>query len=173
MIRFNQFSLARGVKPLFENTTFTLNPGEKAGLIGANGAGKSTLFGVLLGRLQPDGGDVSFPPNWQVAHVSQETPAIERSALDYTLDGDAELRAIEARIDAASASGDGNEEAEAHAALADVDGYTARSRAETLLAGLGFSQVEIGRSVMSFSGGWRMRLNLAQALMCRSDLLLL
>ncbi|MCY0386329.1 ATP-binding cassette domain-containing protein [Robbsia sp. Bb-Pol-6] len=173
MIRFNQFSLARGVKPLFENTTFTLNPGEKAGLIGANGAGKSTLFGVLLGRLQADGGDVSFPPTWQVAHVSQETPAIERSALDYTLDGDAELRAIEARIDAASASGDGNEEAEAHAALADVDGYTARSRAETLLAGLGFSQVEIGRSVMSFSGGWRMRLNLAQALMCRSDLLLL
>ena len=173
MIRFNQFSLARGVKPLFENTTFTLNPGEKAGLIGANGAGKSTLFSVLLGRLHPDGGDASFPPTWSVAHVSQETPAIERSALDYTLDGDAELRAIEARIAQASASGDGNAEAEAHAAFADVDGYTAHSRAETLLSGLGFSAAEMTRSVTSFSGGWRMRLNLAQALMCRSDLLLL
>lgn len=173
MIRFNQFSLARGIKPLFENTTFTLNPGEKASLIGANGAGKSTLFSVLLGRLHADGGDVSFPPTWSVAHVSQETPATNRTALEYTLDGDADLRAIEARIDAASASGDGHAEAEAHGELADVDGYTAPSRAETLLAGLGFSQAEMGRSVTSFSGGWRMRLNLAQALMCRSDLLLL
>ncbi|WP_320534616.1 ATP-binding cassette domain-containing protein [Robbsia andropogonis] len=173
MIRFQQFTLARGTKPLFDNATFTLNPGEKAGLIGANGAGKSTLFSVLLGRLHPDGGDASFPPTWQVAHVSQETPAVARTAVEYTLDGDAELREIEARIAAASASGDGEADALAHGAYADADGYTAASRAETLLAGLGFSQAEMHRPVTSFSGGWRMRLNLAQALMCRSDLLLL
>ncbi|WP_347554462.1 ATP-binding cassette domain-containing protein [Robbsia sp. KACC 23696] len=173
MIRFQQFTLARGTKPLFENATFTLNPGEKAGLIGANGAGKSTLFAVLLGRLHPDAGDASFPPTWQVAHVSQETPAVSRTAVEYTLDGDAELRAIEQRIADASESGDGEAEALAHGAYADADGYTAASRAETLLAGLGFSQVEMQRPVTSFSGGWRMRLNLAQALMCRSDLLLL
>ncbi|MGE8491380.1 MAG: ATP-binding cassette domain-containing protein, partial [Paraburkholderia nemoris] len=93
MIRFNQFSLARGTKPLFENTTFTLNPGEKAGLVGANGAGKSTLFAVLLGELHADGGDFSIPPNWQIAHVAQETPAADKTALAYTLDGDAALRA--------------------------------------------------------------------------------
>ncbi len=173
MIRFQQFTLARGTKPLFDKATFTLNPGEKAGLIGANGAGKSTLFSVLLGRLHPDGGEASFPPNWQVAHVSQETPAVSRTAVEYTLDGDAELRAIEQRIAEASESGDGEAEAIAHGHYADADGYTAASRAETLLAGLGFSQVEMQRPVTSFSGGWRMRLNLAQALMCRSDLLLL
>ncbi len=88
MIRFNQFSLSRGTKPLFEGTTFALNPGEKAGLVGANGAGKSTLFSVLRGELHADGGDVSMPPSWQIAHVSQETPAVDRNALDYTLDGD-------------------------------------------------------------------------------------
>ena len=99
MIRFNQFSLARGTKPLFDNTTFTLNPGEKAGLVGANGAGKSTLFAVLLGELHADGGDFSMPPTWRIAHVAQETPAVDKTALAYTLDGDAALRDIEARID--------------------------------------------------------------------------
>ena len=173
MIRFNQFSLARGTKPLFEQTTFTLNPGEKAGLVGANGAGKSTLFSVLLGELHADGGDVSIPPSWQIAHVAQETPAADKTALDYTLDGDAALRVIEARIAAASAAHDGAAEAEAHAAFADADGYTAPARAEALLLGLGFTLEQTRASVGSFSGGWRMRLNLAQALMCRSDLLLL
>ncbi|WP_109478612.1 ATP-binding cassette domain-containing protein [Paraburkholderia sp. C35] len=173
MIRFNQFSLARGTKPLFEQTTFTLNPGEKAGLVGANGAGKSTLFSVLLGELHADGGDVSMPPSWQIAHVAQETPAVDKTALEYTLDGDAALRAIEARIAAASAAHDGAAEAEAHAAVADADGYTAPARAEALLLGLGFTLDQTRASVGSFSGGWRMRLNLAQALMCRSDLLLL
>ncbi|MEM5439301.1 ATP-binding cassette domain-containing protein [Paraburkholderia diazotrophica] len=173
MIRFNQFSLARGTKPLFEQTTFTLNPGEKAGLVGANGAGKSTLFSVLLGELHADGGDFAMPPSWQIAHVAQETPAVDKTALDYTLDGDAALRAIEARIAAASAAHDGAAEAEAHAAFADADGYTAPARAETLLLGLGFTLDQTRASVSSFSGGWRMRLNLAQALMCRSDLLLL
>ena len=173
MIRFNQFCLARGTKPLFEQTTFTLNPGEKAGLVGANGAGKSTLFAVLLGELHADAGDFSMPPTWQIAHVAQETPAADKTALAYTLDGDTALRAIEARIAAASAAHDGAAEGEAHAAFADADGYTAPARAEALLLGLGFTLEQTREPVSSFSGGWRMRLNLAQALMCRSDLLLL
>ncbi|TCK43241.1 ATP-binding cassette subfamily F protein 3 [Paraburkholderia sp. BL8N3] len=173
MIRFNQFTLARGTKPLFDATTFALNPGEKAGLVGANGAGKSTLFSVLRGELHADGGDFSMPPSWQIAHVAQETPAVDRTALDYTLDGDAQLRAIEARIAAASAAHDGAAEAHEHAAFADADGYTAPARAEALLLGLGFTLAQTREPVSSFSGGWRMRLNLAQALMCRSDLLLL
>ncbi|WP_028231870.1 ATP-binding cassette domain-containing protein [Paraburkholderia mimosarum] len=173
MIRFNQFTLARGTKPLFEQTSFTLNPGEKAGLVGANGAGKSTLFAVLRGELHADAGDFSLPPSWRIAHVAQETPAVDRTALDYTLDGDAALREIEARIAAASAAHDGAAEAEAHGAFADADGYTAPARAEALLLGLGFTLEQTRQPVASFSGGWRMRLNLAQALMCRSDLLLL
>ncbi|MEX3526546.1 MAG: ATP-binding cassette domain-containing protein [Burkholderia sp.] len=173
MIRFSQFSLSRGTKPLFEGTTFALNPGEKAGLVGANGAGKSTLFSVLRGELHADGGDFSMPPSWQIAHVSQETPAVDRHALDYTLDGDVALRRIEARIAEAAAAHDGAAEAEAHAAFADADGYTAPARAEALLLGLGFTLTQTRESVANFSGGWRMRLNLAQALMCRSDLLLL
>jgi len=173
VIRFNQFTLARGTKPLFADTSFTLNPGEKAGLVGANGAGKSTLFAVLRGELHADAGDFSLPPSWRIAHVAQETPAADRTALDYTLDGDAALREIEARIAAASAAHDGAAEAEAHAAFADADGYTAPARAEALLLGLGFTLDQTRASVASFSGGWRMRLNLAQALMCRSDLLLL
>jgi len=173
VIRFNQFSLARGVKPLFESTTFSLNPGEKAGLVGANGAGKSTLFAVLRGLLHSDGGDVSVPPSWQIAHVAQETPAVDRSAADYTLDGDAVLRKIEAEIERAAAAHDGAAEGNAHVAYADADGYTAIPRAEALLLGLGFTLEQTRQSVSSFSGGWRMRLNLAQALMCRSDLLLL
>ncbi|NVI08157.1 ATP-binding cassette domain-containing protein [Paraburkholderia youngii] len=173
MIRFNQFSLARGTKPLFDNTTFTLNPGEKSGLVGANGAGKSTLFAVLRGELHADGGDFSIPPTWRIAHVAQETPAVDKTALAYTLDGDAALRDIEARIASASAAHDGAAEAEAHAAFADADGYTAPARAEALLLGLGFTLDQTREPVTSFSGGWRMRLNLAQALMCRSDLLLL
>ena len=173
VIRFNQVSLARGTKPLFDNATFTLNPAEKAGLVGANGAGKSTLFAMLRDQLHPDAGDLQFPPTWRVAHVAQDTPAVDRSALEYTLDGDTDLRDAQARIAAASAAHDGHAEAEAHAAFADADGYTAPARAETLLLGLGFTLEQTRASVASFSGGWRMRLNLAQALMCRSDLLLL
>ena len=173
MIRFNQFSLSRGVKPLFEATSFVLNPGEKAGLVGANGAGKSTLFAVLRGELHADAGDVSLPPTWRIAHVAQDTPAAEKSALEYTLDGDADLREVEARIAAAERAHDGEALAHEHAAFADADGYTAPARAEALLLGLGFTLAQTRESVASFSGGWRMRLNLAQALMCRSDLLLL
>lgn len=173
MIRFDQFTLARGVKPLFEKTSFTLNPGEKAGLVGANGAGKSSLFAVLRGTLQADAGDASWPLSWRIAHVAQETPETERSALDYTLDGDTVLREIEVQIASAHAAHDGLTEANAHAAFADADGYTAPARAQTLLLGLGFTLEQTQQPVAHFSGGWRMRLNLAQALMCRSDLLLL
>ncbi|GLU31669.1 ATP-binding cassette domain-containing protein [Trinickia caryophylli] len=173
MIRFNQFSLARGVKPLFEGASFALNPGEKAGLVGANGAGKSTLFAVLRGELHPDAGDVALPPSWRIAHVAQETPAETKSALEYTLDGDAALREIETQMRTAEAAHDGEALGHAHAAFADADGYTAPARAEALLLGLGFTLAQTREPVSSFSGGWRMRLNLAQALMCRSDLLLL
>ncbi|WP_150590520.1 ATP-binding cassette domain-containing protein [Pandoraea eparura] len=173
MIRFEHLTLARGTKPLFEDTSVTLNPGERVGLVGANGAGKSTLFALLRGQLHADGGDVFVPSRWRVAHVMQETPAVERSALDYVLDGDTRLREIEANIAAAENAHDGHAQADAHAAFADADGYTAPARGEALLLGLGFTLAQTQLPVARFSGGWRMRLNLAQALMCPSDLLLL
>ncbi len=173
VIRIDQLVLQRGTKVLFDHTSVTLNPGERVGLVGANGSGKSTLFAMLRGELHADGGDVFVPAVWRVAHVAQETPAVDRSAVDYVIDGDTRLREIEARIAAAQAAGDGTAEGEAHAAFADADGYTAPARAEALLLGLGFTLAQVAQPVASFSGGWRMRLNLAQALMCPSDLLLL
>ncbi len=173
MIRIESLTLQRGTKPLFENASAMVYAGEKAGLVGANGSGKSTLFAMLRGKLHADGGELDFPSSWRVAHVAQETPAVERTALDYVLDGDTRLREIEAQLVKAQAAHDGHAEAEAHIAYADADGYTAASRAGALLLGLGFSVAETAQSVASFSGGWRMRLNLAQALMCPSDLLLL
>ena len=173
MIRFSQVTLARGAKVLLEAADLTLNPGEHVGLIGANGSGKSSLFALLCGELHTDKGEVGFPAHWRIAHVAQETPALDRPATEYAIDGDTALRSLEARLAAAEASGDGALMGELHAALADADAYTARSRAETLLLGLGFRADELYGPVASFSGGWRMRLNLAQALMCRSDLLLL
>jgi ATP-binding cassette subfamily F protein 3 len=173
LIRFSQVTLARGAKPLFEGADLTLNPGERVGLVGANGSGKSSLFALLRGELHTDKGEVEFPAHWRIAHVAQETPALERPATEYAIDGDTALRELEAKLAAADASGDGALMGELHAALADADVYTVRSRAETLLLGLGFAADELYRAVAGFSGGWRMRLNLAQALMCRSDLLLL
>ena len=173
VIRIESLTLQRGLKPLFENASAVVHPGEKAGLVGANGSGKSTLFAMLRGTFHADGGELDFPTAWRVAHVAQETPAVERSALDYVLDGDTRLREIEERLAKAQAAHDGHAEAEAHIAYADADGYTAASRAGALLLGLGFSVTETMQPVASFSGGWRMRLNLAQALMCPSDLLLL
>ncbi len=173
VIRFDDLVLQRGTKVLFDNASATLNPGERAGLVGVNGSGKSTLFALLRGELHADGGEVLMPPTWQIAHVAQETPAVERSALDYTLDGDTRLRDIERRLADAEARHDGHAQAEAHAAFADADGYTAPARAQALLLGLGFTMAQTQQPVASFSGGWRMRLNLAQALMCPSDLLLL
>ncbi|WP_343722581.1 ATP-binding cassette domain-containing protein [Herbaspirillum seropedicae] len=177
MIRFQQVSLQRGVKPLLENVDLTLNPGDKIGLIGANGAGKSSLFAMLRGELHADQGNIDFPARWRMAYVAQETPALDRPAIEYAIDGDAHLRQLEADLARAEAQPDdkhdGNHIAELHTALADADAYTVRSRAEQLLLGLGFSLEQMERPVASFSGGWRMRLNLAQALMCPSDLLLL
>ena len=173
MIRLRTLTLIRGTKPLLEAADLTLNPGEKVGLIGANGSGKSSLFALLRGELHADGGDADFPAAWRVAHVAQETPALERSALDYAIDGDTTLRRLEQELEAAEAVHDGHRIGELHAALQDADAYTAKARAETLLTGLGFAREQLSRPVAGFSGGWRMRLNLAQALMCPSDLLLL
>jgi ATP-binding cassette subfamily F protein 3 len=173
MIRFTQLSLRRGVKVLLEGADATLNPGDRIGLIGANGSGKSSLFALLRGELHADKGDAEFPPQWRVAHVAQETPAIDRSAVDYAIDGDVVLRTLEKRLLQAEQDDDGNLIGELHAALGDAGSYTVRSRAEELLVGLGFKHAELENPVTSFSGGWRMRLNLAQALMCPSDLLLL
>ncbi|MEN2425166.1 ATP-binding cassette domain-containing protein [Chromobacterium vaccinii] len=173
MIQLKNLSLRRGLKELLIGSNLTLNPGYKAGLTGANGVGKSSLFAMLLGELHADGGDMLLPPNWTVAHVAQETPALERSALDYVLDGDKELRALEAQLAVAEDKHDGNAIGHLHGELAHIDAYSAPSRAGKLLTGLGFDEAGQQRPVASFSGGWRMRLNLAQALMCRSDLLLL
>jgi ATP-binding cassette, subfamily F, member 3 len=177
MIRFQQVTLARGIKPLLENVDLTLNPGDKIGLIGANGAGKTSLFALLRGELHADLGDVSFPPTWRMAYVAQETPALDRAALEYAIDGDVHLRSLEAELthieSEPHSNANGTRIGELHAALADADAYTIRSRAEQLLTGLGFSLEQMQQPVASFSGGWRMRLNLAQALMCPSDLLLL
>jgi ATP-binding cassette subfamily F protein 3 len=173
LIRLQTLTLIRGVKPLLEVADLTLNPGEKVGLIGANGSGKSSLFALLRKELHPDGGDLDFPARWRVAHVAQETPALDRCALDYAIDGDTTLRRLEADLAEAEAAHDGHRIGELHAAMQDADAYTVRSRGEQLLTGLGFSISQMNQPVASFSGGWRMRLNLAQALMCPSDLLLL
>ena len=167
----------RGTKPLFEGVDLTLNPREKIGLIGSNGAGKSSLFAMLRNEIHSDQGSLDFPAQWQVAYVAQETPPLERSALDYAIDGDTRLRKLEQRLteleSQEATDANGNAIAEVYIALADADAYTVQSRGEQLLLGLGFSMEQMTQSVASFSGGWRMRLNLAQALMCQSDLLLL
>ncbi len=173
MIRLSQVTLRRGAKALLEGADVALNPGDKIGLIGANGSGKSSLFALLRGELHADKGEVDYPARWRVAYVAQETPALERPALEYAIDGDATLRRLERELAAAGAADDGHRIGELHAAMGDADAYTVRSRAEQLLHGLGFSHEQMGEPVASFSGGWRMRLNLAQALMCPSDLLLL
>jgi ATP-binding cassette subfamily F protein 3 len=173
MIRFSQVSLIRGTKVLLEGADAVLNPGDRIGLIGANGSGKSSLFAVLRGELHTDKGDAEFPAHWRVAYVAQEMPALERPALEYAIDGDTNLRILEKKLSQAEKENNGNLIGELHAALDDADAYTVRSRAEQLLVGLGFGNKELENPVSSFSGGWRMRLNLAQALMCPSDLLLL
>jgi ATP-binding cassette subfamily F protein 3 len=173
MIRLSQVTLRRGAKTLLEGADAALNPGDKIGLIGANGSGKTSLFALLRGELHADKGEADYPARWRVACVAQETPALARPALEYAIDGDTTLRRLEARLAAAETANDGHLIGELHAAMGDADAYTVRSRAERLLHGLGFSHEQMGEPVASFSGGWRMRLNLAQALMCPSDLLLL
>jgi ATP-binding cassette subfamily F protein 3 len=177
MIRLSKVTLRRGAKTLLEGADVALNPGDKIGLIGANGSGKSSLFALLRGELHADQGDVDYPARWRVAHVAQETPALDRPALEYAIDGDVTLRKLEAELMEVEAGEETEENGrrigELHAAMLDADAYTVRSRAEQLLHGLGFSHAQMNDPVATFSGGWRMRLNLAQALMCPSDLLLL
>jgi ATP-binding cassette subfamily F protein 3 len=177
MIRFSNVSLMRGTKPLFEDADLTLNPGDKIGLVGANGAGKSSLFAMLRNELHPDQGSIDFPAKWRMAYVAQETPPLPRAALDYAIDGDVNLRQLQGELERLEAAPHTQENGiamgEVHSALADADAYTVQSRAEQLLLGLGFLLPQMQQPVASFSGGWRMRLNLAQALMCPSDLLLL
>jgi len=173
VIQFRNLRLARGAKVLIDGASLQIHPGWKVGLTGANGSGKSSLFALLRGQLHQDQGDLEMPPAWVIAHVAQETPGVAQPAIDYVLDGDRELRDIEQALAVAEAAHDGAHIGELHARLGEIGGYAARARAAALLDGLGFLPADIERPVADFSGGWRMRLNLAQALMCRSDLLLL
>jgi ATP-binding cassette subfamily F protein 3 len=173
LIQFKQLTLVRGLKILIQGVTLQLHPGHKVGLTGANGAGKSSLFALLRGEMQLEAGDLDMPSTWVIAHVAQETPALAMPAIEFVLDGDAELRQIEAALAAAETSHQGELIAELHHRLLDIEGYSAKARAAELLSGLGFSQTNLQQAVATFSGGWRVRLNLARALMCRSDLLLL
>ncbi|WP_116895751.1 ABC-F family ATPase [Pseudomonas syringae] len=173
MIRLQSLTLQRGPQRLLEDAELTLHAGHKAGLIGANGAGKSSLFALLRGELTPDAGDCLLPADWRIAHMRQEVDTLERLAVDYVLDGDERLREVQSSLAEAEAAQDGAAQARLHSELDSADGYTADARARKLLAGLGFTNEQMERQVGSFSGGWRMRLNLAQALMCPSDLLLL
>ncbi len=173
MIRLSNLTLQRGPQRLLEGAEMTLHTGHKAGLIGANGAGKSSLFALLRGELSPDAGDCQIPADWRIAHMRQEVDTLDRLAVDYVLDGDLRLRKVQADLAAAEQAHDGTALARLHSELDSADGYTADARARKLLAGLGFTAEQMDRRVGDFSGGWRMRLNLAQALMCPSDLLLL
>jgi ATP-binding cassette subfamily F protein 3 len=173
MIRISELTLQRGPLRLLENAELTLHPGHKVGLIGANGAGKSSLFSLLRGELHPDAGDCLLPMNWRIAHMRQEIDAPDRNAIDYVLDGDSHLRNIQQQLAKAEQRQDGVELGRLYSELDNADAYTSDARARKLLAGLGFLEEQMENQVNSFSGGWRMRLNLAQALMCSSDLLLL
>jgi len=179
LIRISNLTLARGAKRLLDGANATVHAGHKVGLIGPNGCGKSSLFALLRGDLHADAGEVELPPSWTIAHVAQETPNAGTPAIEFVLDGDRELRAIESALQMAEAAAAidpelaGETLADLHHRFDEIGGYAARARAATLLAGLGFPVARHAEPVTSFSGGWRMRLNLARALMCRSDLLLL
>jgi ATP-binding cassette subfamily F protein 3 len=179
VIRVSNLVLARGAKRLLDGAGMTIHAGHKVGLIGPNGCGKSSLFALIMGELHQDAGSVDLPPGWTIAHVAQETPAVAMPAIEFVLDGDRELREIERALatnEAAAAVAperEGEALAHLHHRFEEIGGYAARARAATLLSGLGFPSARHNDPVAAFSGGWRMRLNLAQALMCRSDLLLL
>jgi len=173
MLALTNIALRRGRKVLFENASLQIHAGQRMGVIGANGCGKSSLFAMLLGDLEPDDGELALDTNDVIAHVAQESPHSNSSAVDYVMDGDQELRSVQAAI---AAGEEDSEKPDLHLLyerMEAIDGYTAESRASRLLHGLGFAADEYKKSVKEFSGGWRMRLNLARALMCRSDILLL
>src|SRR5689334_22244442 len=174
MLRINGVTLRRGAQVLLTDASMNVHPGQKVGLVGPNGSGKSSLIAVVRGELHADAGEVSLPPRWILSHVAQETPAVGEPALEFVLEGDVELRALERRIASAELRHAGGEElAHLHAEREEMGGYVARPRAQAMLAGLGFDAAAQSRPVAEFSGGWRMRLNLARALMRRADLLLL
>lgn len=173
MIRLKDLSLRHGTQLLLQDATVDIYPQQKVGIIGANGSGKTSFFGLLRGLHQADMGELYMPAQWTIAHVQQETPGLSIAAIDYVIEGDAELKKIEQELEVANENNDGMEIAKLHERIAAIDGYTAHARAAQLLHGLSFQAHEINHSVASFSGGWRVRLNLARALMCRSDLLLL
>ncbi|WP_416462819.1 ABC-F family ATP-binding cassette domain-containing protein [Rubrivivax gelatinosus] len=173
MITLRNITLRRGVKVVLQNANLVLQPGEKVGLIGRNGAGKSSLFSLLTNRLQADTGDVEIPPRWRLGEVAQNMPETDDGATDFVLQGDIPLVEAQTALTAAEASGDGHAIAEAHMRLDEAGAFDARSRAQALLLGLGFRSDQLDAPVNSFSGGWRMRLQLARALMCPADLLLL
>ena len=166
-------TMARGSRPLVENVDLQVHDGWRVGVIGANGSGKSSLFALLRGELQPDRGECEVPAGWRIATVLQETPALPAPAIEYVLDGDEQLRAVEHALARAHEAHDGLRIGELHAELEALGGYQARARAAALLAGLGFSNEDLDRPVAEFSGGWRMRLNLARALIARANLTLL
>jgi ATP-binding cassette subfamily F protein 3 len=173
MLNFKEVSLRRATRLLFDNVSLKIHRGQKVGVTGANGCGKSSLFAMILGQVHSDTGDFSVQPRVVIAHVAQELSSTEREAIEFIMDGDVGLREIESKIAEAEKVSDGSKQAELYAELEAIDGYSARSRAARLMNGLGFKTEEASHPVSSFSGGWRMRLNLAQALMCRSDMLLL
>ncbi len=173
MLNFSHLSLRRGSRELLHDVTCTVHGGQKVGVTGANGVGKSSLFALIRDELHPDAGDFSLPPNTVIAHVAQETPAVDKPAIEYVIDGDTGLRDIQRRIREAEHDDHGERLAQLYAEMEAIGGYSATSRAARLMHGLGFSAAQEQTPVRAFSGGWRMRLNLAQALMCRSDLLLL
>lgn len=173
MIAFRQLALQRGGTPLIESADFMLSMGHHAGIVGANGAGKSSLFDLILGRLTPDGGEVALNGGVRIAHMDQEITALDRGITDFVLDGDHALRDTEAALARAREAGEHHREAELHGAIESLDGYSARARAQQLLVGLGFRQADLDRSLAEFSGGWRMRANLAKTLFKPSDLMLL
>ena len=173
MLSFNQIALRRGTELLFENVSFTIHRGLKVGLIGANGAGKTSFFELILGELEADLGDMDYPSDLKIAHLQQEVAATDQKAVDYVLGGDNEWVEIETSLNAAEKAGQYDQIAVLHDRMDVIDGYTARARAQQMLAGLGFAQDDFNKSLRSFSGGWRIRLNLARTLMAPSDLLLL
>jgi ATP-binding cassette subfamily F protein 3 len=173
MIQLKNLTLRRGTKVVLEGASLTLNPGEKIGLVGRNGAGKSSLFALLTGKLQADTGDAEVPAHWQVAEVAQDMPETDEGATDFVLAGDRVLMAAHAALAEAEAADDGMAIAEAHHQIEQAGGFDARARAQALLLGLGFVTGQLDAPVNSFSGGWRMRLQLARALMCPADLMLL
>lgn len=173
MITLKNIVLRRSAKVLLDSATVTINPSEKVGLVGRNGAGKSTLFGLLNGSLQEDAGECYIPAQWRMGQVAQDMPETDQSATEFVIEGDTVLCDARIEVAAADASGDGDRMGHAYMALYDAGEHDAPARAQSLILGLGFKTTELENPVNSFSGGWRMRLQLARALMCPSDLLLL